>query len=219
MKNVVTRNSPTKKVHRIILRRGVASLAAKKVATQKIGGGIAKHSAERLVFNQRTAKRLSDKSIKFMERNVGKSATRLVTTTKQYRIPVNLALRIGNGFLIAVPVIGGLFSLHLTRQDLTRVQEELKRNAMIPALLFIITGITDFVDAIIHFIISFTIFTKRQLDQMDLIDQISSVCMIISIVCMILAEIIVWTKNHLQQLKMSNIQQQSTTSNCTQLQL
>jgi hypothetical protein len=103
-------------------------------------------------------------------------------------LSTNLFLRLGHVCLIALPLMGGLFSVSLCYQDLHRVTLETNHPSI--QILFSLAGIADFMDAIIHFILSYLLLFQQQYPHMmSMMDTMSSKCMIVSTVCVIVGEV------------------------------
>jgi hypothetical protein len=197
--NIVPKSShkAVSKASKSILTRQTVSIAQRKATTRYLPlvvDGIGKPVSKRFVQRQRRSilKHSAEASMRTIKKvHVGKSIGRL-SISRRLRTPLNLVLKIGNGCLVALPVIGGLFSLNFSLQEFSRALEEQKKNAAIPAILFVIAGIADMIDAILHFILSYVAYSQQPLDRMDIIDRISFMCMIASVASLITAELVIW---------------------------
>ena len=69
-----------------------------------------------------------------------------------------MALRIGRGLLVALPALGEILALYLLRADAERLSEELDRGIGSSSALFLVAGVVDGLDSLLHFFIAFALW-------------------------------------------------------------
>jgi hypothetical protein len=232
-RKVVASESRLGQLQRLLLRRRTASIGVSKSAighvageitersieryvvgagthiSEHVAGEVAERSIERLVKN--TGSHMSEQSLKMLERKMGKSFLQAFSS-RSFQIPVDLAVRIGNGCLLAVPILGGLFALSLSRHDVQRMSEEWSLQSLQTSLLFAFAGLADMLDALIHFWMSFVFYSKISFGKMHMVEELSTVCMICSTLCVLFGEFLSYRIHHCKSYSNGKTEPSSSTT-------
>jgi hypothetical protein len=184
--------SESRRMKNAMVAGGKSTLNLGKATAQHVSADFVARSSEQGV--ERLGQRLSKQSLIRMERNLGKpvvtQGAKIASRRSSRLINRDAALQFGRACLVAVPVLGGLFTLTLFRNDINRAREEWSLRAKPPSCFFAVAGLADFLDALLHFWIAIILITKAALSKMHFAENLSSKCMVVSTSCLIIAEIL-----------------------------
>ena len=146
------------------------------------------HSAKKLRFGQRG--RGGKEGL--MKTTMGRRIALKMQSLSQRRV-------FGRVLLMIIPILGGIFSLHLFRCDFVRINEEkLKYNTSDNLILYVATMVTlycvamaDLLDTACHFALSYFFLLSSTMikPKIVLVEKFSFICAIVSTACAIIGEL------------------------------
>jgi hypothetical protein len=101
-----------------------------------------------------------------------------------------LALRLGRGLLITLPVLGGIFALYLLKSDIDRLKEDWALRIKTSSAFFLGAGFVDGLDSVLHFFIAFALLKHLSHHRLAVAEELSFACAIASTVCAVVGEIV-----------------------------
>jgi len=171
-------------------------------AAERSGERIVEHASERALerAGERSGERLAERmGERALERIGERSGERVVASGKGLGRGIErvfgvssekLALRLGRGVLITLPILGGVFALWLLKSDIARLKEEWALRAKTSSAFFLGAGLVDGLDSILHFFIAFALLKHLSHHRLAVAEELSFACAIISTVCAVVGEVI-----------------------------
>ncbi|CAB9528858.1 expressed unknown protein [Seminavis robusta] len=161
-------------------------------AAEHVGERAAEHIGERAV--ERTGERLLEQAAdraaeRVLEQTSGQGAGRAIERIFGVSSE-KLALRLGRGLLITLPVLGGIFALYLLKSDIERLKEEWALRVKTSSALFLGAGIVDGLDSFLHFFIGYALWKHLSHKKLAVAEELSFGCAIVSTLCAVLGEVI-----------------------------
>ena len=170
--------------------RAVKGIGARVVQKTKIRSGmkVAARASERI--GERALEGAGDLFVDHATRGspeniIGQAGSRLVESHSE-----RLVKRVSKGLIITLPVLGGLFALHMLKSDIERIQAEWSDRARLSLGAFALAGAADLVDAVLHFWMAYSLFVHMTRGQLVAAERVSMVCAVVSTSCAVLGEII-----------------------------
>jgi hypothetical protein len=177
----------------------VGERTAERLA-ERLGDRVSERGAQRAVgrattgSGERLLERASESAVARMgHRSSERTASAMAANLERWLgVSVKkVAIRIGRGLTIALPVLGGVFAFYLFISDYKRWKEEKKMSRFsMPLVLFYGAGAADLMDAVLHFYIAYALLANLGHDALLVPEHLSVGCAVLSTVFAVLGEIL-----------------------------
>ena len=180
-------------------KRALTGVGTRVVEKAKMRSGMkaAARTSERI--GERALQGVGDRFLDQASRTMEAPGTAVGHTGKQLveRHSKKAVARLSKGLIIALPVLGGLFALHMLKSDIERIREEWSDRAKLSLGSFALAGLADFVDSLVHFWMAYALFKQMVRSKLVAAEHVSMVCAVVSTSCAVLGEFLSFRRSRL----------------------